>query len=54
MVNFISSIGSNLSVVLGELTRLGTYLDSYPVIYFVLLICIVLDVCMILRYLINL
>lgn len=54
MVSFISQITGLLSIVLAELTRLGTYLDSYPVIYFVLLMCIVFDVCMFLRYLMNL
>lgn len=54
MVAFISSVGSYISLILSELSRLGTYIDSYPVLYLVLLVCIVLDVCMILRYLMNL
>lgn len=43
MLAFISSVTDVVNVIIGELTRLFTYVDSYPIVFYILCISIVLE-----------
>lgn len=48
-----SSFWSVCEIVISEFVRLGNYLEAYPIVLLILVISIVLDVSMMLKYLIN-
>lgn len=54
MLDYINTVTSVISTIFGELTTLFTYFDSYPILYYILLLSICLESVVILRALMRL
>lgn len=53
MLSFISQVTDVVTTIFGELTTLFTYVDSYPIVYYILCLSVVIEVVMILKHLVR-
>lgn len=53
MLTYIGNVSTQVGIIISELTRLFTYLDSYPFAYYILCLAIVLTVVTSLKQLIR-
>ena len=54
MLTFIGNVGTQINVIFSEITRLGTYLDAYPVIYYILCLSMCLEAVIALKHITKL
>lgn len=54
MIEFINSVSSVVGVILGEITTCVTYFDSYPILYYILLLSLCLEAVIVFKFLIKL